>query len=273
MYQPSQLHAYLQSLGIKPKKSLSQNFLIDGNVVRKLVATSEVDETATALEIGPGPGALTEALLDTGARVVAVEKDRVLAQALAERLSSHKLLKVICDDIMDVDLDSELKAYAPIDVVANLPYQLTTPILNHVIKKQHLFKSVTVMVQKEVAERMTAKPGTPEYGSLTVFLAFYCDVNYAFTVKPGCFLPPPKIDSAVVHMKLRPTPAVEDHDAFFTFMRAAFSQRRKMLRGSLRKHYAADVLQEAAEKAGIDLTARAGALSLDDFVRFHNALL
>lgn len=234
VYKPTELHDFLTSLGIAPRKSLSQNFLIDGNILRKIVAASKVQAGDVVLEIGPGPGSLTEMLLDKGAKVIAVEKDEVLAQALTRLQTPGRHLEVHCQDIMEFSLEKHFEKGAKAKVIANLPYHLTTPILAHIAPKKELFSSLTVMVQEEVGRRFVARPDTSEYGSFSVFLNFYTIPHYDFTVSRNCFYPVPKVESAVVTLNLKTPPSVSNITAFFKMTRTSFEHRRKMLRASLR---------------------------------------
>lgn len=274
IYKPSELHQFLESLQIKPKKGLSQNFLIDGNIIQKIASSSNVQPGDIVLEVGPGPGALTEALLNKGALVYAVEKDRTLAQAL-ERLHQEERLKIFCDDIMTFPLENlqeHLKKGHKAKVIANLPYHLTTPILAHLVHRNDLFSSITVMVQKEMAERMTAKLGTSVCGSLTLFLSFFANVKYAFTVTRKCFYPVPSVDSAVVVLELKEPPYVSDREAFFTMTRTAFGHRRKMLRASLRELYPVEAITNALEALRINPQARPEELTLDNWLQLFESL-
>ncbi len=198
IYKPSELRLFLKQLGISPKKGLSQNFLIDGNIIRKIVDVSEVTPEDTILEIGPGPGSLTQALLETGGTVLAVEKDSVLARALERLVPDSPQLKVFCHDIMTFPLQQELSKVMQngkkAKVIANLPYHLTTPIIAQLIPMRDLFSSLTIMVQDEVARRFTALPGTSDYSSFTIFLRFYTTPSYAFTVSRNCFFPAPRVN-------------------------------------------------------------------------------
>lgn len=274
MYRPSELSEFLQSLGIHPKKALSQNFLIDGNIIRKIITTAGVQPGDEVLEIGPGPGALTQCLLGSGARVTAVEKDNVLAKALERFKSPDRHLRIVHDDILNLALEQLTQSPKKSKVIANLPYHITTPILTALAPRNDLLESVTVMVQKEVAERMAASPGGHIYGSLTVFLNFYAKVTYAFTVSHRCFIPPPKVDSAVVHLELRPPPLPpEKIEAFFKLTRTAFEQRRKMLRASLRALYAPAEVEASLAHLGLSTQARPEQLSLEAFVAVFNELV
>lgn len=273
IYKPTELHQFLDQLGISPKKGLSQNFLIDGNIIRKIVSVSDVKKEDTILEIGPGPGSLTEALLETGASVIAVEKDEILAHAL-ERLKSDDRLKIFCQDILHFPLKEKLSEEGKkIKVIANLPYHLTTPIIVMLSPMRDSISSLTVMVQEEVGRRMTALPGTPDYGSFSVFLRFYTTPRYGFMVSRKCFYPSPKVDSAVVILELR-KPPLSDEEAvsFFEMTRSAFQQRRKMLRASLRDLYPPNLVEESLKAIGVNPLARPETLSLENFLELHALL-
>lgn len=277
IYKPTELRLFLNQLGIFPKKGLSQNFLIDGNIIRKIVAVSDVHPNDLILEVGPGPGSLTQALLETGARVLAVEKDTVLAQALERLQTPMQQLKIFCHDIMTFPLHEEiprmLQAGQKAKVIANLPYHLTTPILTQLSPLRELFTSLTVMVQEEVARRLTAQPGTADYSSLTIFLRFYTDPQYAFTVSRNCFYPAPKVNSAVVVLKLREPPLKgEDVQTFFEMTRTAFKHRRKMLRASLKDLFPSSQIEKALEAIGQNPLARPETLSLEQFLQLHAIL-
>jgi len=264
LYKPSTLRAFLEEIGASPKKSLSQNFLIDGNIIRKIITLAHVQPGDFVLEIGPGPGVLTEELLARGAHVLAVEKDRKFASALHRLQTQDQRLTVIEGDILEQDLSKVLKPRTKL--VANLPYQITTPILTAFLPKKAFFESITVMVQKEVAARYTALPSTNDYSSITVFVQFYSDSLYGFTVEPTCFYPPPRVKSAVVKFTLKDHPPVSSEEAFFAMTRRAFQQRRKMIRSSLKFVYDQESIDRGLEKIGKGLQVRPENLSLADFL-------
>ena len=221
---PSTLFPFLESIGAAPKKGLSQNFLIDANIIRKIADAADIQEGETILEIGPGPGALTQELLKRGARVIAVEKDPLFATAL-KRLEGD--LEVYEADILEFDFKKIPKPYK---VVANLPYHITTPILE---KLCGVYPTLAlVMVQKEMADRMVAKHGSKAISSLTIFLQLFACLSIAIKVSRNCFYPAPSVDSTVVKLQFH-EPLVSQVDPFVAMVRKAFGQRRKMLRSTL----------------------------------------
>jgi 16S rRNA (adenine1518-N6/adenine1519-N6)-dimethyltransferase len=274
LYQPTELIARLQRLGVSAKKGLSQNFLIDGNIIRKIVQTAQAAPGDLVIEIGPGPGALTEALLSHGCRVIAIEKDRTFAAALSELQTPDNRLEVIEGDFLTFPLEEHLKTRLKSGekgkVIANLPYHITTPILAALIPMHALLSTLTVMVQKEVGKRFVAEKGTTDYSSFTLFLQFFAHSRYAFTVEPTCFIPPPKIQSAVMHLTLHQPREVLDSEALFAFIRHTFQKRRKMLRASLKELYSAEQMEKAFKGSGIAPETRPEQLSLDDFIRLFD---
>lgn len=275
IYKPSELLDFLRSIGTNPKKALSQNFLIDGNIIRKIVKSANVNPGDVVLEIGPGPGSLTEALLEAKAHVIAVEKDKLLAKELERLKSSDRQLDVYSEDILEFPLESILKDLKPnqkIKVIANLPYNITTPIIAKLIPLSHLISSLTLMVQLEVARRFTALPNTAMYGSFTVFLNFYSNPEFSFTVSKNCFYPVPKVESAIVTLHLKEKEKVSDSEAFFKMTRRSFEQRRKMLRASLKDLYPSEQVTEALVTLGLNPLSRPEELSLKDFIALFELL-
>ncbi len=255
----AELRAYLAKLGAQPKKSLSQNFLIDSNIVSKILGFADVREKDSLFEIGPGPGGMSEALLELGVQLTAVERDRVFAKALGSRFPTCQVFE---EDILAFDLDQLTPGSK---VVANLPYHITAPILTRLTPRRDLFSSITVMVQEEVARRLTAQPGSKIYGSLSVYMQFYTRPRYGFRVSRHCFYPEPNVDSAVVRFDLI-EPPLDDPDAFFELVRLAFGKRRKMIRKTLGS-------PEKILEAGIDPTARPEQLSLEQFIRLYKQFI
>lgn len=253
---PSELKAYLKEIGKKPNKSLSQNFLIDPNITRKIIELADVTQSDHILEIGPGPGALTKALLETGAHVYAVEKDQVFADNLS-RLQNGKL-KVYSQDFLKFPLNSLPKRTK---IVANLPYHITTPILEKTFSSPNIY-SLTIMVQKEIAARMRSNGGK-EFGSLSIFVQYYSKYLDSFLVPSACFYPAPKVDSTVIRLDLKEPPQIDPID-FFELVHAAFQKRRKMLTSSL--PFSKELIQEALIAIDIRPDARPEVLSFDKWV-------
>lgn len=270
----------LERHGFHFSKSLGQNFLTAAWVPQEIVAQSGIDETVGALEIGPGIGCLTRELSFAAKKVVAVEIDRALVPVLDETLADCENTTVIFEDILKIDLKSLVDEHfsgLKKSVCANLPYYITTPILSHLLES-HLFDSITVMMQKEVAHRLCAAPGSADYGAFTVFVNYYSEPEILFDVPRGCFIPQPKVDSAVVYLKVRKTPPVElfDEKLFFRVVRASFAQRRKQLINGLFSAFGNDFtkveLSEIMEHAGISPSVRGETLSISQFADMANLL-
>lgn len=276
IYRPSELHQFLNELGVNPKKALSQNFLIDGNITRKIVACAEISSRDLVLEIGPGPGCLSEEILHTGAQLLAVEKDPIMAEALQRLKKLNEKLTIFCDDILTFPLEQtlieKLKPGQKAIILGNLPYHLTTPILAKLAHLHQYVSKIIVMVQQEVARRFTANPGSNEYSSFTVFLNYHSVPHYEFLVRRTCFYPVPKVDSAVVRLNLHSPPTVSNENSFFEMTRSAFGKRRKMLRSSLKELYPSEKVSEALIKIGRDGQSRPEELSLDEFIQLFKIL-
>jgi 16S rRNA (adenine1518-N6/adenine1519-N6)-dimethyltransferase len=256
----------LHAFKLRTHKSLGQNFLIDPTVVTKIAQAAELSEQDTVLEIGPGIGTLTQALAETGAQVVAVELDKKLLPVLHKTLSAYKNIRLVQGDILKINIGETVGA-PKFKVAANLPYYITTPIIFALLEQDLPLECLVVMVQKEVAERIVAKPGSRVYGALSVAMQYYTEPNLAFMVSKTSFLPVPKVDSAVLVCKKRTTAPVDaDPKTFFKVVTAAFSVRRKMLSNSL-KNMGLNGEQTKAwlTRAGIDGKRRAETLSLEEF--------
>ena len=261
------------------KKKYGQNFLISPAIPEK-IADAAVQAAPEGLrgilEIGPGIGTLTQSLAERADKVVALEIDSSLIPILDETLANFNNVKIINQDVMKTDLaelrETEFGSEFKLSVAANLPYYITTPILMKLIESGVSFESITVMVQKEVASRLCAAPGTPDYGAITAVLAYYGRCERLFTVPAGCFVPAPKVDSAVVRLNLYKTPkiSVADPDELFRVIRGAFAQRRKTLPNSLMTEYSAlgrDIVNDAIRSSGYEPSVRGEALSCADFAR------
>lgn len=275
VYKPSELFPFLKEIGVYAKKSLSQNFLIDGNILTKIVGSAQVTAEDTIIEIGPGPGALTQSLLKTGAKVIAIEKDRAFAKALSRLQTLDCRLQIIEGDFLDFPLEdflkNNLKPNQRAKVVANLPYHLTSPIIARLIPLHHVISSLTLMVQKEVAMRFVAKKNSPDYSSFTLFLEYFSLSKYCFSIEPSCFYPKPKVRSAVVHLTLI-SPKIRVPSDFFKMVRTAFQKRRKMLRSSLKELYGSEKIENSLEKLGLNTQSRPESLSLQEFISFFRQI-
>ncbi|MES2121382.1 MAG: 16S rRNA (adenine(1518)-N(6)/adenine(1519)-N(6))-dimethyltransferase RsmA [Chlamydiota bacterium] len=273
-YRPSVLQELLKSWGVSAKKGMSQNFLIDGNIIRKIVLLAGVVPGDHVIEIGPGPGALTEALLENGAQVTAIEMDKHFSTVLERLQTPDHRLNVIQDDFLKYPLEELFAAHprTSFKIVANLPYHITTPILTRLLPLHHHVDSLTIMVQKQFADRMKASSKTSDFSSFTVFLDFYSDLVKSFDVSPNCFYPRPKVHSTVVHCKLHP-PLLEDSvDEFFIMTRTAFHQKRKMLRTSLKELYPIQAIEHALTLLHEPVTARPEELSTEQWITLFKSL-
>ena len=275
--------AVLERHGFTFKKSFGQNFLTDTNILQKIVDTAEIDNQVNVIEIGPGIGALTEFLAERSAEVMAFEIDHRLVPILADTLRDFDNVTVVNEDILKVDLAQHIQNFKnpdlPIKVVANLPYYITTPILMHLIESGIPFSEFVVMMQKEVADRISAKPNTKAYGSLSIAVQYYMTAKVAFIVPRTVFVPAPNVDSAILKMVRRPEPAVavEDESFFFKVSKASFTHRRKTLWNNLTGYFGKteevkDKLTKALDQAGLSPSVRGEALGLKEFASLADAL-
>lgn len=236
---PSRTREILKKYGFAFKKSLGQNFLVDPNVLNRITEAAGLTKETAAIEIGPGIGALTEHLARKAGKVVAFEIDKRLLPILKDTLSPYKNVEIIHQDVLKANvkevIKEELSGYSDIMVVANLPYYVTTPIIMKLLEECLPIRGLVVMMQKEVADRLSAQPGTKEYGSLSIAVQYYTEAKTAFVVPKTVFIPQPNVDSAVIHLKRRTKPLVEvDNESFFfSLVKAAFAQRRKTLINNL----------------------------------------
>ena len=275
--------AVLERHGFTFKKSFGQNFLTDTNILQKIVDTAEIDKNVNVIEIGPGIGALTEFLAENAAEVMAFEIDDRLVPILEDTLRDHDNVNVINEDVLKADLQTRVKEFKnpelPIKVVANLPYYITTPILMHLIESKIPFAEFVVMMQKEVADRISAEPNSKAYGSLSIAVQYYMTAKVAFVVPRTVFVPAPNVDSAILKMTRREQPLVEvkDEDFFFRVSKISFVHRRKTLWNNLTSHFGKSEevktkLEQALGNANIKPSIRGEALSIPDFARLSDAL-
>lgn len=263
------------------RKKFGQNFLIDTGILNRIADSAEIRPDDCVLEIGPGIGTLTQYLAERAAHVVAVEIDPELIPILKETLGPYENVDVIHGDILKQDLKKIAEEYnggRPLNVVANLPYYITTPIVMSLFESGAPVRSITVMVQKEVAERMQAAPGGKDYGALTLAVQYYSETDITANVPPNCFIPRPNVGSAVIRMRKYEEPPVHvsDREKMFRIIRAAFNQRRKTLVNAVGNAGEAGVTKEtvlaALETLGMSPTVRGEALSLEDFARLTDVL-
>ena len=275
--------AVLERHGFTFKKSFGQNFLTDTNILQKIVDTAEIDENVNVIEIGPGIGALTEFLAENAAEVMAFEIDDRLVPILADTLRDFDNVRVVNEDILKSDLQARIKEFAnpnlPIKVVANLPYYITTPILMHLIESGIPFSEFVVMMQREVADRISAQPNSKSYGSLSIAVQYYMTAKVAFIVPRTVFVPAPNVDSAILKMVRRDQPAVgvKDEAFFFKVSKASFTHRRKTLWNNLTSYFGRSnevktKLESALDNAELSPSVRGEALGLQEFARLADSL-
>lgn len=258
---PSWIKAKMDLTDLRFQKQLGQNFLIDGNVVENILAALELTADDEVLEIGPGLGALTERLAERAGHVTAVEIDRNLARELTRDFPE---VEVITQDILKL---SPVQFPAGVKIVGNLPYYITSAIIMHLLESELAFDRLVIMMQKEVAQRIAASPGAKDYGVLSVITQLYCEVDYLFSVSRHCYLPSPKVDSAVVRL----WPKAERPRHVIPVVKAAFSSRRKTIQNSLRNVYSPARVSRALDQAGIHPGRRAETLSLAEFIALGEA--
>jgi len=280
---PARTKAILDKYGFSFKKSLGQNFLIDTNILRNIVDYAELTEESGAIEVGPGIGALTEQLAKRSKKVVAFEIDQRLLPILDDTLSPYPHTKIIHQDILKANvkemIDQEFQGIKDIMLVANLPYYVTTPIIMKILEEKLPLRGIVVMLQKEVAERISAKPGTKEYGSLSIAIQYYTKAEVVMIVPKTVFVPQPNVDSAVIRLTIRDTPTVtvKNEEFFFKVTRASFAQRRKTILNNLSSQLEngkekKEQIIEALKEADIDPSRRGESLSIEEFGRLSDIL-
>ncbi len=271
----------LQKYDFHFQKKFGQNFLIDTHVLERIVESSNITKDDFVLEIGPGIGTMTQYLCENAGKVMAVEIDKNLLPILADTLKEYDNVTVVNEDILKLDIGKIAQEYnngRPIKVVANLPYYITTPIIMALFESHVPLAGVTVMVQKEVAERMQAGPGTKDYGALSLAVQYYSEAEITANVPPNCFMPRPKVGSAVIRLTCHQEPPVKvvDEKFFFRVIRASFNQRRKTLQNGLGNDAGLPVTKqqtaEALRQMGLSETIRGEALSLEQFAELSNIL-
>ena len=278
---PQNTIAVLQKYHFNFQKKFGQNFLIDTHVLEKIIEASRITKDDFVLEIGPGIGTMTQYLCENAREVVAVEIDTNLIPILEETLSAYDNVTVLNDDILKVDINrlaEERNGGRPIKVVANLPYYITTPIIMGLFESHVPIDSSTIMVQKEVADRMQVGPGTKDYGALSLAVQYYAKPEIVVNVPPNCFMPRPNVGSAVIRLtRHREVPVeVDDEKLMFRIIRASFNQRRKTLANGLNNsskiHLSKEIIQESIRELGVPETVRGEALSLEQFAQLSNII-
>lgn len=280
---PIRTKEILEKYGFSFKKSLGQNFLIDPNILRNIVSHAYLTENSGAIEVGPGIGALTEHLAREAKKVVSFEIDQRLLPVLEDTLSPYDNVTIVHSDILKADvvkvIEEEMPGIEDIMVVANLPYYVTTPILMKLLNDRLPIRGFVVMMQKEVADRITAKPGTKAYGSLSIAIQYYCTAEIAMVVPKTVFMPQPNVDSAVIRLIKHDKPPVEmiDEDFLFEVSRASFAQRRKTIFNNLQAglqngKQKKELIVKALDEAGIEPTRRGETLSIQEFGKLANCL-
>lgn len=278
---PSRTRQIFDQYNFSFKKSLGQNFLIDVNILKNIIKQANITKSSGVIEIGPGIGALTEQLALHAKQVVAYEIDERLKQVLQDTLKSYDNVHIIYSDILKSDVQAAINDYltnvSDIHIVANLPYYITTPIVMKLLKDRLPIKQMTIMIQKEVAQRMAAQPGTKDYGSLSVAVQYYTKAESVMDISPHVFMPQPRVESSVLTLKLREKPPVDVHDEryFFKIVRASFAQRRKTLRNNLisyfQKKFTREQIDQTIKQAEIDPQQRGETLTIAMFARLANA--
>lgn len=271
----------LQKYNFNFQKKFGQNFLINTGVLEDIIDAAEVTDEDMVLEIGPGIGTMTQYLCENARQVIAVEIDTNLIPILKDTLSAYDNVRIINDDILKVDINELAREYnngRPIKVVANLPYYITTPIIMGLFESHVPIESITVMVQKEVADRMQAGPGTKDYGALSLAVQYYSKPQIVVNVPPSCFMPQPKVGSTVISLRRHQQTVVqvEDEKLMFKVIRASFNQRRKTLANGLNNYgginLAKEQIQQSIEELGVPVNIRGEALSLEQFACLSNII-
>ena len=258
----------VKKYNFKFSKSLGQNFLVDDSVPRDIVLGAEVDEDDLVIEIGPGVGTLTAQLLNKAKKVVAIELDNDLIPILTQEIGDNPKFTLIHNDALKVNFNEIIGEEKSVKLVANLPYYVTTPIIVKLLKENYDFKSLTIMIQKEVAERMNAEPGNKDYGALSLLVQYYCNTSIIRKVPPQCFIPRPKVDSIVIRLDRlqKPKVKVDNEKLFFDIIRSSFNMRRKTLWNGVKNvGLSKESLELAFEEAGVDPKRRGETLTIEEF--------
>ena len=277
---PKRTKEIVQKYGFRFSKSLGQNFLIDRNILESIVDGADITKEDCVIEVGPGIGSLTQNIAERSDSVVAIEIDKTLIPILEETLSEYSNVEVINEDVLKLDLhklvEEKFKDKKP-KVIANLPYYVTTPIIMKFLEEKVPVHSLTIMIQKEVADRMQAKPCTKDYGALSIAVQYYCNPKILLKVPPSVFIPQPKVESTVIRLDILEEPRVyvEREDIFFSLVKDAFGKRRKTLLNALSSgdmKLDKDLLREVLSLSGIDESRRGETLNIEEYGRLANNL-
>lgn len=278
LYAPSTIKDIKERYGFKLSKSLGQNFLTDKNIIDRIIGSAEIGPDDLVIEIGPGIGVITREAAETAKKVIAVEIDKNLIPILKETLSDVDNVEIVNQDILKTDVNQLIAnqgdSISGVKIIGNLPYYITTPIIMKLLEDGVMADSITVMMQKEVADRIKASPGTKAYGALSVAVQYYCTVEGVVNVPKEVFVPQPKVDSTVLRLSIREEAPVKlsDREIFFRCVKAGFGQRRKTLLNSLMaiEGITKEGVKEALDAAGIDSARRAETLDLEEFAKLSN---
>lgn len=278
LYAPSTIKDIKERYGFKLSKSLGQNFLTDKNIIDRIIGSAEIGPDDLVIEIGPGIGVITREAAETAKKVIAVEIDKNLIPILKETLSDVDNVEIVNQDILKTDVNQLIAnqgdSISGVKIIGNLPYYITTPIIMKLLEDGVMADSITVMMQKEVADRIKASPGTKAYGALSVAVQYYCTVEGVVNVPKEVFVPQPKVDSTVLRLSIREEAPVKlsDREIFFRCVKAGFGQRRKTLLNSLMgiEGITKEEVKEALDAAGIDSARRAETLDLEEFAKLSN---
>lgn len=281
LYAPSTIRDIKERYGFKLSKSLGQNFLTDKNIIDRIIEGAGIGPEDLVIEIGPGIGVITSEAAETAKKVIAVEIDKNLIPILKETLADRDNVEIVNQDILKTDVNKLTEDcskgegdFSGVKIIGNLPYYITTPIIMKLLEDGVKADSITIMMQKEVADRIKAAPGTKAYGALSVAVQYYCTVEAVVNVPKDVFVPQPKVDSTVLKLEIREEKPVElkDREVFFSCVKAGFGQRRKTLLNSLMgvKNITKEAVRESLEAAGIDPSRRAETLDLEEFANLSN---
>lgn len=279
---PRETKAIIDSYSFNFQKKFGQNFLVDSNVLENIIEKAGITDEDLALEIGPGIGTMTQYLCESAREVVAIEIDETLIPILNYTLEDYDNVTIINNDALKTDIEKIVKKKndgKPIKVVANLPYYITTPIIMGLLEGKAPIDSITIMVQKEVAERMQTGPGSKDYGALSLAVQYYADANILMTVPASCFMPRPKVDSSVIKLDIYDKPPVNvcDEEMLFKIIRASFNQRRKTLANGLKNApnlpFTKEEIEDSITKLGKDVNIRGEKLTLEEFAKLTDILM